>query len=359
MMADKQTIELAKLYDQRFRRQQKSNQRYLKLLFNDHFMIFLFIAFGAAVLLYQRYDGQALRLFHSFLSVWLLLALLLLLVGLRLGRIMTYLEEADRVFLIGADGFLVSHYLKKARRQAMLWLFPVQLLFFLAACPFFWQAGVRSTWQLLLILFLQLSVKAFSIEQSYRRLFHQSSNGALTVNWSIAQQQAAEQRNRRDRFFSLFAQVPQQVAAVKRRAYLDLLLEELPFSKAPEQQLALRILLRYEGGLTLVLRQWLLVLFLLPLLEKQAAYWPIAFLLAFCYLAKRQLWPVFHRAEAILWSPLLFVSQKKRRMAFHQAMNWLLFPLFVVLVLETAVLISLPAGVAGGILGLLMLQVFR
>ena len=40
------------LFVQRFVRAQNINIKYLKLLFNDHFVVFLLIAFGASVLGY-------------------------------------------------------------------------------------------------------------------------------------------------------------------------------------------------------------------------------------------------------------------------------------------------------------------
>ena len=45
---------LNKLFMQRFARNQRTNLKYLRLLFNDHFIVFLMIAIGGLLLAYRQ-----------------------------------------------------------------------------------------------------------------------------------------------------------------------------------------------------------------------------------------------------------------------------------------------------------------
>lgn len=351
MMGRDATIEFDTLYEERFFKQQRQNQRYLKLLFNDHFMIFLFIAFGGAVLLYRQYAGEHLAIFGSVLSLWSLIGLAIVLLGLTFGHLQSYLEAADRVFLNAADEFFLENYFVKVKNRAFLYLLPIQAAFFLLALPFLIQAGCSSAGLLLALFLLQVAVKVGLLKKEERALFLTYPSGQKTVNWQQALKQAERQADRRNRFFALFAAVPGRQSPVKRRAFLDLFLSKMTFQRNPQEQLAYRILLRYQGGVNLVFRQWLLVLVLLPILRKEAEYWPLLLVAGFAYLAKRQLLPVFKRAEGVLWNPLLFFDQKKRQKDFDKAINRLLYPMLLLLDLEITWLFSASTGLYAFLIG--------
>ncbi|MBS9334787.1 ABC transporter permease [Fructobacillus sp. M1-13] len=332
MSQEKQTIELEKLYESRSQQKRTETKSYLKLLFNDHFIVFLMIAFGGLVLLYRHYQAEPLALFGSALSVWQLLLLGILLAGLMLGHVQTYLEEADRVFLLGADDFLVKDYLPAAFRQSLWSWLPVQAIIWLLTLPLQTRAGLPFVCQVGLLLLLVLT-KAYGLFFEYQKLFLLYPSGQRTVAFSAAIAQAKQQENRRYRFFALFAQVPGRSVAIKRRAYLDFILSKITFGKRPFAALAFRQLLRYDGAFNLVFRQWLLVILLLFVLRGQAAYWPVLVVLAFLYLAKRQLRSGLDRNDQVLWTRLLFSNEKARKRDFNIAVNWLLCPLTGLLVL--------------------------
>ena len=94
---------MTKLFAARWHQANHITVTYLKRLFNDHFLVFLVIAFGAGVLGYRELltDPRYMQLWQS---PWLIAAVVLwLVVGLQFGTLITYFKPADALFLMGSD----------------------------------------------------------------------------------------------------------------------------------------------------------------------------------------------------------------------------------------------------------------
>lgn len=120
---------MKELWQQRLRRHFQAQFKYLKLVFNDHFVLVLIIMLGA--LLY----GYAQLVRGMVASWWLAPALGLVFTALlAIGRLATIVEPADATFLLPQTSNFAA-YLFKARRYS-LWL-PLAVLSFatLAAVP--------------------------------------------------------------------------------------------------------------------------------------------------------------------------------------------------------------------------------
>ena len=86
---------MTKLFASRWHQANHITVTYLKRLFNDHFLVFLVIAFGAGVLGYRELltDPRYMQLWQS---PWLIAAVVLwLIVGLQFGALITYFKPAD------------------------------------------------------------------------------------------------------------------------------------------------------------------------------------------------------------------------------------------------------------------------
>lgn len=331
MRQSEDRVQLDSLYQDRFRRKQDETKRYLKLLFNDHFLLFLTFAFGALVLVFRQLSGQSLNLYGTAITLWQLLAVLWVIIALFFGHFQSQLENADRLFLLAAEGTLIHDYLQRAKGRSFLTVVMIEMIFFFLGLPLFVRAGLHNLWFLLFLLGVMVLIKVWQVQHEFQALCPSSSTGVCQIDWLRAVAQAEKMDARRYAFFALFAEVPKQGVAIKRRAYLDCLLTRTSFAKAPARQLALRQLLRNESGLTLILRQFWLTLFLLFILRKQPMYLVVLLVVAFIYLAVCQLWPIFQRNRHQLWNQLLFSNARERMLAFNQAVFILLSPLVLLI----------------------------
>ncbi|MFC4760633.1 ABC transporter permease [Fructobacillus durionis] len=358
MSSKKQKIQLSNLYEIRSEQKQIETTRYMKLLFNDHFLVFLMIAFGALVLAYRNLQGQPLTLFGTGVTAWQVLAVVWFAMGLFLGHLQTNLKAADRIFILGADQYLIKNYLPKAYHRSLFVGMGIQLVFFVLALPILKETGLKSIW-LVVILFLLLAMKYGHIRYEYNQVRFNQYKQEPTVNWDWAINQAEQMNNRRYRFFALFAQVPGQGVVIKRRAYLDSLLKQVSFSKSPMKALAIRQMIRNQSALNLIVRQFLLVAVLLYTIRNQAWYLQAALMVAFLYIANRQLWPVFDQSERVLWNNLLSPNLADRRKSFNGAVQTFLMSFAILLVALITIFSGIQAGGASLLASLLMLLIFQ
>ncbi|CAK1226026.1 ABC transporter permease [Fructobacillus fructosus] len=359
MRQSENRVQLDALYQDRLQRKQVETKRYLKLLFNDHFLLFLTFAFGALVLAFRQLSGQSLAIYGTGVTLWQVFATLWVIVALFFGHFQSQLEKADRLFLLAAEGFLLQDYLKRAKRRSLLTVVMIEVIFFALGLPLFVRAGLHGPWAVLFLLLLMVLVKVWQVQREFQTLFPASSAGVRQINWPVAVAQSEKMAARRYAFFSLFAEVPKQGMAIKRRAYLDRFLAHFSFSKAPARQLALRQLIRNESGLTLVLRQFGLTVFLLFILRKQPLYIAVILVIAFTYLAVRQLWPIFQRNRHQLWNKLLFPRGQYQMRAFSQAIFTLLCPLVILIGLLACCLFTLVDGLVLMFAGFITLLVLH
>lgn len=225
--------------------------KYSRYVFNDHFVLFLLIFLAFLAMQYS----QLLRNFPSnHLPVILVLVVLSIFV-FPLGNIATYLEKADKHFLLTKEGDLLAWIRQASCSSFVLWG-SLQNLFLLILYPVFLALGVP-LWGFVAYLLLMLVAKFAVFQRKLARLLSSSR-----LNWDAAIQLESQRKQSILRFYALFTNVKGISNSVKRRAYLDGLLRFIP--KKQEKtwtNLFLRSFLRNGELLGLSLRLFLLSLF--------------------------------------------------------------------------------------------------
>ncbi|WP_019792362.1 ABC transporter permease [Streptococcus sobrinus] len=251
--------------------------KYLRYVLNDHFVLVLVFLLG--FVLYQY--SNLLRHFPK--NHWPIMAGLVLvsLVLLWLGRVATYLEPADRVFLLPQEDDLIAQ-IKGARWWSFLVWGGLQTLFLLALAPLFLALGFSKLGFLVFLLFMLLVKGGLVLFKSRKLLI------AGNLNWEEALAQEQGRKQAILKFYSLFTNVKGISSQTKRRGYLDFLLAGL--TKKQSQlwsNLYLRAYLRSGDYLALSLR--LLFLSLLSFILVKAGLVALALALLFDYLLLFQL----------------------------------------------------------------------
>ena len=228
------------------RRQVFRNQclKYSRYVFNDHFVLFLLVFIGFLAVQYS----QLLRNFpKNHLPIILALVVLLFLL-LPLGRIATYMEKPDSLFLLVKEEELKSYLQEQTRLSYRLWVL-LQTVVLLLLVPLFLALGMP-LWGWFILVFLMLIAKWFVFLQKSQK-FYQGAG----VNWSYLI--AYEERRKQTilRFFALFTNVKGISNSVKRRAHLDGLTNILPKRQSTTwQNIYLRSYLRNGDFLALTMR---------------------------------------------------------------------------------------------------------
>ncbi|MDF7636834.1 ABC transporter permease [Leuconostocaceae bacterium ESL0958] len=354
-------MDMAALYHRRKQQAQKEQQRYLKLLFNDHFVLFLFLCFGLAILaLKQAVQTDAFATANR--PYWYLALTGLALFFLHLGQLDTQLKQADAIFLLGAEEGLAGPYLREAWRHSLRLAFIWQGLGWFLMMPILLYLGWHGPSRYGALLLLLLAMKAVLLQQDYRQLFVQAGRplpiglrllvGCLlcylffclpelgqwvlaclltifagwalydgrTLGQSLSFErtlaQAGQYQQRRYAFYRLFAEVPKQTTVVKRHAALDVFLKALPFQKDPLQRLYWLSCFRAGEQGRLIVRLTLLLLCLLPFIQMTANWGWICLGAGFAYLLELQLLPIADRLNQVFWTRFYFVHPDRRRQAF-------------------------------------------
>ncbi|WP_312041047.1 ABC transporter permease, partial [Leuconostoc lactis] len=162
---------MTKIFESRWHQANHITITYLKRLFNDHFLVFLVIAFGAGVLGYRELltDPRYMRLWQS---PWLIAAVVLwLVVGLQFGALITYFKPADALFLMGSDQQLIKHYLPRAFAVSYGWAVVWQSAAIGLIVPILWQIWGVSSWRLALLWGIVLAYKGQLLLVARQRLF--------------------------------------------------------------------------------------------------------------------------------------------------------------------------------------------
>lgn len=139
------------------RRQVFRNQclKYSRYVFNDHFVLFLLVFIGFLAVQYS----QLLRNFpKNHLPIILALVVLLFLL-LPLGRIATYMEKPDSLFLLVKEEELKSYLQEQTRLSYRLWVL-LQTVVLLLLVPLFLALGMP-LWGWFILVFLMLIAKWF------------------------------------------------------------------------------------------------------------------------------------------------------------------------------------------------------
>ncbi|WEV55044.1 ABC transporter permease [Leuconostocaceae bacterium ESL0723] len=373
-------MSLDRLFWRRFFKHQARNARYMRLLFNDHFIIFLVILLGAAIICYRILLGMPASNPFWQTGWWQYGTLAWLLIGLQFGDFVTYVKPADRLFLLGNDRFMVSRYFRQALKvsygYAILW----QLAFIISIAPILTRIGINNvisvgsmiifimTYKLLmlmetreklflkprtepdviiferntvpeellyhflypavvlgLILFLQPNLSAATLilwllVLAGVWLFHFRTNHekwqVYAIDWTPTVRQSQLHEQKILHFYSLFAEVPHLPKSIKRRPYLDWLISWMSGGRSGLYRLYAIRLVRNDEILPLIIR--LIAVGIVILLSlSQAPFWLTVVVAAVViYLINFQILPLYEETQKTLWTRLMPLTAAQRSQSF-------------------------------------------
>ncbi|WP_413523671.1 ABC transporter permease [Latilactobacillus curvatus] len=366
------------LWQKRVQKHIQEQVKYLRLVFNDHFVIAIIFLLGALGYTYANavkgLDPQAWWL-KPVLS-------LVLLAAVSFGRLATLLKEADSVFLLPKESGLVT-YLKSARLYSS-WLPLIAMAFVtLLVAPLLLITKTVPAWHIAVVLITLVIIKdrRFSIQlrQWYQADETQATKGLSLIldlaiiasqlyqwlnlvgvlvalglayyqrqqlarvqktqlfDWLVAVGAEDSRMGRIYRLYNLFTDVPGLSSQVKRRRYLDGLLK--PITAKPANTylyLYARGFLRGTEFSGLYIR--LVVLGGIILCFSHIWWLSLALGLLLIYLVGFQLLPFYNQYDQIIFTHLYPVPTTKRIQAFSQLMRTLLLLqalLFSVILLVT------------------------
>lgn len=366
------------LWQKRVQKHIQEQVKYLRLVFNDHFVIAIIFLLGALGYTYANaVKGLDPR------AWWLKPVLsLVLLAAVSFGRLATLLKEADSVFLLPKESGLVT-YLKSARLYSS-WLPLIAMAFVtLLVAPLLLITKTVPAWHIAVVLITLVIIKdrRFSIQlrQWYQADETQATKGPSLIldlaiiasqlyqwlnlvgvlvalglayyqrqqlvrvqktqlfDWLAAVGAEDSRMGRIYRLYNLFTDVPGLSSQVKRRRYLDGLLKLITTKPANTYlYLYARGFLRGTEFSGLYIR--LVVLGGIILCFSHIWWLSLALGLLLIYLVGFQLLPFYNQYDQIIFTHLYPASTTKRIQAFSQLMRTLLLLqalLFSVILLVT------------------------
>ena len=257
-----------KIWNQRLSQYQQKLLKYLRYVFNDHFVIALFFVFGAVCYGYFNFIDHYV---HPLTLLDRFVAIIALMVILQIGKFATLLQKPDIVFLLPND-YRINDYLIKARHHSMTMTALIQIGCGLITVPFLVRALHFKWLDWAVLLISQVLFKWMQLLFEETGLFDQKWNssqmqilkqglpligiaagivlspwlslGIAVISWGSMLQLrkkasyhvfkwkdaiAAEDKRvmRIYKFFSLFTDVPEVHQKIKRRRYLDWLLPRI------------------------------------------------------------------------------------------------------------------------------------
>lgn len=242
--------------------------KYLRLVFNDYFVLALVFMIGGL----GYYYSNALKRLTTGLWWAPLLIIGVLLVGLQMGRLATLIEAPDYVFLLPKESALIN-YLRPAFWYSATLAILIEIVFWIVLMPFTQVTVSTSASQLFALLGTIIFLKIAWLNADLARKYHLSNvwlgnrllfrliiplivlgisvYGNYFVGTALAgivmlvglmtrrlwtdrsvdwQTLIADENSRMHsiyQFFNLFTDVPSLTGAVKRRRYLDWLLKRI------------------------------------------------------------------------------------------------------------------------------------
>lgn len=364
-----------KFFQKRLRLYHKRMMKYMRYVFNDHFILVCMFLMGGLGLYYSQLIKTLPRGFTP--GLWLVGLVWLTL--LHFGQIATLLESADVVFLLPKERQL-NQYLKKALNYSV-WL-PFLLLAFATGVtmPLIVLAGKASfssfIWYVLMLWLLKYShlqvmkhkfYQGVKLQASY--LFWLATSGCLIMialvlnpllglagaviqvvillflgkkvearplDWLKAVGLEENRLHRIYQFINLFTDVPEITAKVKRRKFLDPFLKKIPpLKKNTYLYLFSRRFLRgteYSGlYLRLVFVGGLILYFL------QDLRFILGIGLLFIYLIGFQLIPLYNQFNYMILTELYPVPTQQKQQALQKLILILLMIVAAIFALITMI----------------------
>lgn len=248
----------------------QQNIKYLRYVFNDHFVLFLMILLCALVVQYVNF----LQVHH--LNLWgkIILVVFVSLLSQVLGRLATFIEAPDKVFLLTKELEVRAYLIKCLIRSLILPAIVSGLLVLIAAPLLKFNPIFLILWFLVLV-----GIKAGLLAYQIWRF----QNSGL-LDWSGLIDLEEARKTGTLRLFSLFTNVKGLKSHSHRRKYLDFLLTK---TKRTYEYLFTRSFLRSGDYLGLTIR--LLILSILSMIFVKNGIVAIVMVVVFNYLLIFQL----------------------------------------------------------------------
>jgi ABC-2 type transport system permease protein len=358
-----------KLWQTRLRRHQKEQAKYLQRVFNDHFVLVLLVMFGALLYAYSNFVRQITG--HPW---WVNVVVALACAAvLPLGHLATMLTPADVAFLLPQAGKMRG-YLNQARRYSMMLPMVLELSVSVTMWPLMTVGGNPNVALLVGLIVQQLTFAYASMSVQLTALFakqwHRARYGLVLLDFifvlvglftwllpvcvvgtlvaaaitymTIAARQhaqldmllAVKREGARMatiyRFYKLFTDVPGLGGGVKRRQYLDPLVNLVKAGHAQTwSYLFVRGLLRSQEYFGLCIRLIVvgaIAVWLTPT-------WWLALIVdcGFSYLLGYQLLPLATRYRDVVFTHIYPVAADSRKQAWQKLVTIVLLVQAVVI----------------------------
>ncbi|HFI5571403.1 TPA: ABC transporter permease [Streptococcus agalactiae] len=276
---------MKKLFNKRRSLFLTQNSKYLRYVFNDHFVLVLMFLSG--FLLYQY--SQLLKDFPKTHWPIIVIVSIIILMLLAMGGIASYLEPADKQFLLIKEE-AIKEIINSAKKRTYIFWLVIQTLFLVLISPILIKLGL-SVFMITLLIFGLGIIKWLVITYKVK-VFYNNQN----LNWDAAINHEQERKQSILKFFSLFANVKGISTSVKRRSFLDGILKLI--SKTPSRlwtNLFVRAFLRSSDYLGLTIR--LVTLNILSVIFVNETYLALALAFVFNYLLLFQLLALGHHFD--------------------------------------------------------------
>ncbi|GBG95987.1 ABC transporter permease [Lactococcus termiticola] len=283
-----------KLFSQRRKAYYAHNIKYLRYVFNDHFTIFLMILIAALAVQYVSF------LQHGSLNLAgkIIAGVLVSLIALIPGRIASFLEPADKVFLLVKERLVQKHLYRRLLASLVI---PglVALALVLLATPLLKLSPVWAVLWFVLLLVLKALLYFLRLQQFQR---------AGVIDWEGLIKYEENRKTATLRFFALFTSVKGLKGHARRRRYLDFLLPKK--TMRTYEYLYSRAFLRTGDYLGLTLRLLLLAVLVMAFLPAGSDILRIILVALLNYLLIFQLISI---REAFDYQPLIELYPLKKK----------------------------------------------
>ncbi|MGT2771579.1 ABC transporter permease [Streptococcus marimammalium] len=276
---------MEQLFNNRRREFFDKTSRYLRYVLNDHFVLVLLVLLGFMLVQY-RYLLNHLP--ENTFAIWIVIGFIFT-ISLNLGSIATYVEPADKQFLIVKEDYMMV-IIHQATHRAFFFWGAIQLIILIIMVPILLALGLSHLHLGVLVVLLLLIKYVIVKKKASRFLNHDRLNWDDLITYELKRKQNIL------KFYSLFTTVKGLTTSVKRRSYLDGLLNKLPkHHKKIWLYLFMRAFLRSGDYLGLAIR--LLILSTISLLFVPNPIISIGLALLFNYLLLFQLLTLFNHFD--------------------------------------------------------------
>lgn len=356
---------MLKLWNERLRRHQLNQFKYLRLIFNDNFVLAFIVLIGALGFWYSNLLGTI----SGPIILGKPIVIVLLFLAVQVGGIATLLEDPDSTFLLVKEkefykyfkaaknysvfvpivtlvlvNFLLSAFASRAGEMKVLDIVVVAIGLIIYKLGFlnvnlmelygqakFGNTSMRLVSNLLLLVSLIISTYFFSwlmiIVGVVFYLYLNARTKTLETSGQLQWKYAIETENQRmfriKRFYNLFTDVPGVNSKIKRRKWLDGLYKSIkPISSNTYLYLFARGFVRNNEYIGLFLRLTIIQAIMLALIDN--FYISLVVEMLFIYLVGFQLKPYFKEVMQNLMQRLYPISGKTKINDFTKLSTFIL-----------------------------------